>query len=107
MIRLNAEWTRLLREYKLAHAHPGNIWCHSIGIPMILASLPLGISVVGLPLAVPLFAVGWGFQFVGHYAYEKNDPQFFGDKRNLIVGAIWALQKYGVSVEEAPEAPAA
>lgn len=97
MIRLNAEWTQLLEEYKADHQDPRNQACHSIGIPMIVSSLPIGATIIGLPVAVPLFTVGWGFQFLGHY-FEKNDPAFFGDKRNLIVGVLWWLQKSGAPI---------
>ncbi len=97
---MHDDWHRLLAEYKSQHQHPKNQWSHSIGIPMIIASLPLIISIVGLPLGAALFTVGWGFQFLGHY-YEGNDPAFFGDKRNLIVGALWWAEKKGlVSVEK-------
>jgi uncharacterized membrane protein YGL010W len=29
-------------------------------------------------------------QFVGHYVFEKNDPKFFGDPANLLIGVMWA-----------------
>jgi len=99
MIRLNTEWTGLLEDYKRQHSDPRNQACHSIGIPMILASLPVGATVIGLPLAATLFTVGWGFQFAGHY-FEGNSPAFFGDRRNLLVGALWWMQKQGLPIEE-------
>jgi uncharacterized membrane protein YGL010W len=99
MLTLNAEWTELLRDYKREHADPRNQACHRIGIPLIAASLPIGATIVGLPLAVPMFTVGWGFQFLGHW-FEGNDPAFFGDRRNLLVGLVWWLQKQGVRISE-------
>lgn len=99
MVRLNAEWTELLAQYKREHTDPRNQACHRIGIPMIMASLPIGATIVGLPLAATLFTVGWGFQFLGHH-YQGNDPAFFSDKRSLIVGALWWLQKQGLRLEE-------
>ena len=104
-MRLNREWSELLEDYRRQHAHPKNQACHSIGIPMIMASLPIGATVVGLPLAATLFTVGWGFQFAGH-AYEGNSPAFFGDRRNLLVGALWWLQKAGLPIEESRAAEA-
>src|SRR5256885_1034647 len=95
MIRLGPDWGRLLQEYKEQHRDPRNQACHRVGIPMIMASLPIGATVVGLPLAAWLFTVGWGFQFAGHW-FEGNDPAFFGDRRNLLVGVIWWLQKQGI-----------
>ena len=100
-IELNTEWSDMLRNYKREHSDPRNAACHRIGIPMIVASLPIGATVVGLPLAASLFTVGWGFQFLGHY-FQGNDPAFFSDRRNLIVGAIWWLQKMGVPVSTSP-----
>jgi uncharacterized membrane protein YGL010W len=105
MIRLNREWTKLLTDYKAQHQDPRNQACHRIGIPMILASFPVGATIVGLPLAAGLFSVGWGFQFLGHH-YEGNDPAFFGDRRSLLVGVVWWLQKSGVRVSTTDEAAA-
>lgn len=97
-IKLNAEWTRLFHEYEADHQNPKNQACHRVGIPMILASIPLALTVVGLPLALPLFGVGWVFQFAGHH-FEGKPPAFFGDRRMLIIGAIWWLKKSGARVE--------
>lgn len=99
MIRLNAEWTELMDKYRDDHSDPRNQLCHSIGIPMIMASIPLGLTIVGLPMAVPLFTVGWGFQFAGHY-FEKKPPSFVNDKRSLLVGPLWWLRKMGVPIDE-------
>ena len=76
---------------------------NSIGIPMILASLPIGATIVGLPLAATLFTVGWGFQFAGH-AFEGTSPAFLSDKRSLVVGALWWAQKVGLPVHESAAA---
>jgi uncharacterized membrane protein YGL010W len=103
-IRLNREWTLLLEKYKGDHRDPRNQATHMIGIPMIVASLPISATVVGLPLGVGLFTVGWGFQFLGHW-FEGNDPAFFGDRRNLVVGALWCGQKYGIYDVETTGAP--
>jgi len=94
-ITLNEEWTDLLEQYKDDHQDPRNQFCHSVGIPMIAASLPLGVSIIGLPLAIPLFGVGWGLQFIGHF-FEGKKPSFVDDKRQLLVGAAWWTQKIGL-----------
>jgi uncharacterized membrane protein YGL010W len=98
-LQLNPEWTQLLEDYRAAHRDPRNQACHRVGIPMIMASIPVGATVVGLPLAATLFSVGWGFQFLGHW-FEGNDPAFFGDRRNLLVGALWWMQKMGAPIAE-------
>lgn len=99
MLKLNREWNSLFQSYEQDHQDPRNQACHKVGIPMILASLPLGASLVGLPLAVPLFTVGWGFQFAGHY-FEGKAPSFVSDRRSLVVGALWWFEKVGVPLVE-------
>jgi len=94
-MQLNREWSRLLESYKGDHQNPKNQACHSIGIPMIAASIPIGATIVGLPLAASLFTVGWGFQFAGH-AFEGKKPSFVEDKRSLVVGLLWWSEKIGL-----------
>ena len=59
--------------------------------------MPVGATIVGLPLAVPMFTVGWGFQFVGHY-FEGKKPSFVDDRRQLLVGVLWWTKKMGLKV---------
>jgi uncharacterized membrane protein YGL010W len=107
MLRLNAEWTRLLHKYQEDHQDPRNQKLHQIGIPLIAGSIPVGATLVGLPLAAAMFTVGWGFQFAGH-AFEGKKPSFVDDKRSLVIGLLWCLEKYGIRVyEEASPADAA
>ena len=81
-----------LHSYRMQHTHPGTKLTHMIGIPMILASLP--ITPVNPPLGIGLFAGGWALQLVGHYVFEKNDPAFFADRAQLLVGAIWSMLEW-------------
>ena len=99
MIRLNPEWTDLYEKYRLDHQDPRNQACHKIGMPMIVASFPVGATLVGLPRAATRFSVGWGFQFAGH-VFEGKKPSFVDDRRSLLVGVLWCLEKYGVKVVE-------
>ena len=89
-------WDEWVGEYAQAHQHPVNRACHTIGIPMIAASVPLfavGIFVPPvLALAAFLFVVGWAFQFVGHY-FEGKPPEFLKDWRFLFVGLRWWFAK--------------
>lgn len=96
-IKLNADWSQLMAQYQQDHQDPRNQFCHTIGIPLIAASLPVGATIVGLPLAVPMFTVGWGFQFVGHY-FEGKKPSFVDDRRQLLVGVLWWTKKMGLKV---------
>lgn len=103
-IALNTEWTEVLQKYKEDHRDPRNQACHKVGIPLIVGSIPVGATLVGLPLAAGMFTVGWGFQFVGHW-FEGKKPSFVDDKRSLLIGVLWCLEKYGLKIHE--EAPAA
>ena len=96
-MRLNEEWTGLMKSYEADHSDPRNQACHKVGIPLIAASLPVGATVVGLPLAATMFTVGWGFQLLGH-AFEGKKPSFLRDRRNYLVGALWWLKKVGVPI---------
>jgi uncharacterized membrane protein YGL010W len=91
--RTSEEW---IAQYARSHQHPVNRSCHTIGIPLIAASIPLFIAALfvrGLwPVPVAMFVVGWIFQFVGHY-YEGKPPEFFSDWRFLLVGLRWWLAK--------------
>src|SRR5438094_10395595 len=75
-----------MRAYGEEHQHPINKACHMIGIPMIVASLPLIPTVP--PVGVSLFTVGWGFQFAGHF-FEGKKPSFTKDWKYLAVGVAW------------------
>lgn len=99
MIRLNREWSALFEKYQADHQDPRNQACHKIGIPLIALSFPVGATIVGLPLAAGMFTVGWTFQFLGH-VFEGKKPSFVDDKRALLVGLAWCLDKYGVRVFE-------
>ncbi len=97
MIRLNDDWTELMKQYDADHQDPRNQACHKVGIPLIAASLPVGATIVGLPLAAAMFGTGWAFQFTGHL-FEGKKPSFVEDRRMLLVGLLWWLKKSGVSV---------
>jgi hypothetical protein len=108
--RTNEEW---IAQYARSHRHPVNRFCHTLGIPMIAASLPLfvlALLVDGLGrFALALFLVGWTFQFVGH-AFERTWPEFFHDPRFLFVGLRWWWAKVrgqepGAATRERTEAP--
>jgi len=53
-----------IENYKAKHQHPLNKLTHSIGIPLIVISLPL--FFFNRRWALALFVVGWILQFIGH-----------------------------------------
>ena len=98
--------TSFIEEYKSKHRHPLNRLAHSIGIPLIVISLPL--FFFNRRWALVLFIIGWVLQFVGHFI-EGNQPAFFRNPVDLLVGPAWlarrALGAIGVGKTHAP-APA-
>jgi uncharacterized membrane protein YGL010W len=97
LIKLNREWSELMEQYRLDHQNPVNQACHTVGIPLIAGALPVGASIVGLPLAAAMFGLGWTFQFVGH-AFEGKKPSFVEDRRQLVVGLLWWTRKVGLDL---------
>ena len=81
-----------LANYKAKHQHPLNRLTHSIGIPMIVISLPL--FFFDWRWALGMFIVGWILQFVGH-AIEGNQPAFFKNPVYLLVGPLWLVRRVG------------
>jgi uncharacterized membrane protein YGL010W len=98
-IRLDQDWSRLMERYEADHQNRINRACHTVGIPLIAGSLPVGATIIGLPLAAAMFTTGWAFQFVGH-AFEGKKPTAFDDKRALLVGFMWWLKKAGLDFVE-------
>ena len=79
-----------IEEYKAKHRHPLNRLSHTIGIPLIVVSLPLFFW--SWRWALALFVVGWVFQFVGHII-EGNQPAFFRNPVYLLVGPAWLARR--------------
>ena len=89
-------WDEWIPQNAGSHQHPVNRFCHTIGIPLIVLSLPLFVVALVVhswwPLPVILFGIGWIFQFIGH-AFEGKPPEFFHDWRFLFVGLRWWIAK--------------
>jgi len=66
-------------------------------LALMMLAVSLAFAAIGraIPLwpAVGLFVVGWVFQFVGHYVYEKKAPAFYKNLTHLLVGPLWILAK--------------
>jgi uncharacterized membrane protein YGL010W len=79
-----------LEKYRQDHQNPVNRALHTVGIPMIVASLPL------MPfnplLGASMFVFGWVLQFIGH-AFEGKAPSFFSDPTFLLIGPLWFVKK--------------
>ncbi len=89
-------WEEWINQYEQSHQNPANRFCHTIGIPLIAASILLFVVTIFIhklwPVPVGLFVLGWIFQFAGH-AFEGKPPEFFKDWRFLFVGLRWWLAR--------------
>lgn len=87
------EW---ISQYAESHQHPVNRVCHTLGIPLIAASILIFLVTPFVsnlwPVPVGLFVAGWVLQFIGHW-FEGKPPEFFRDWRFLLVGLRWWLAK--------------
>jgi len=84
-----------VENYKSKHRHPLNRLSHTIGIPLIVISLPL--FFFSWRWALALFIGGWILQFVGH-AIEGNQPAFFRNPIYLLVGPWWLVRRAAEAV---------
>jgi uncharacterized membrane protein YGL010W len=91
-------WDEWIRQYAQSHQHPANRFFHTLGIPLIAASILLLIAAPFVQnlwkIAAAMFVIGWIFQFVGHW-FEGKPPEFFRDWRFLFVGLRWWFAKLG------------
>ena len=87
--RTNEQW---ISQYSSSHQHPVNRMCHTLGIPIILLSVPVFVASIFFHrlwlYGLALFLIGWVLQFIGH-AFEGKPPEFFHDWRFLFVGVRW------------------
>jgi uncharacterized membrane protein YGL010W len=81
-----------LDEYGDGHRALGTRLTHMVGIPVIVASLPV------LPfnplLAGAMFGGGWLLQVIGHWMFEKNQPLLLDDPLNMLIGVLWAAKEW-------------
>ena len=89
-------WSVWIEQYGHSHEHPVNRLCHTVGIPLIVLSLPLFLAALFVAnlwwVALTMFVVGWALQFAGH-AVEGKPPEFLRDWRFLFVGLRWWFAK--------------
>ena len=93
MPRTSEDW---IAQYGRSHTHPVYRLLHTLGIPMIVLSLPLFVVAYFVQgfwmVPAALFVIGWVFQFVGH-GFEGKPPEFLKDPRFLFVGLRWWFAK--------------
>lgn len=85
----------LVDNYKSQHQHPLNRLCHTIGIPLIVVSLPL--FFFRWRWALVLFGTGWVLQFIGH-AIEGNRPAFLQNPIYFFIGPVWFVRRAAAAI---------
>jgi uncharacterized membrane protein YGL010W len=67
----------------------------TLGVIMFVVSAALIAAGRQIPFwpALGIFTLGWVFQFIGHYLYEKKSPAFVHNATHLLVGPLWILAK--------------
>jgi uncharacterized membrane protein YGL010W len=89
-------WDSWIEEYSGSHQHPLNRLTHTLGIPIIMLSLPVLVAAIFWHkltwVGIDLFVAGWTLQFIGH-AIEGQPPEFMKDWRFLLVGSRWWFAK--------------
>lgn len=61
---------------------------------LVIAAVMIALgSRIPVPWAIGLFVLGWIFQYLGHYAYEKKSPAFYKNLTHLLIGPLWILAK--------------
>jgi len=81
-----------LDEYGEGHRHVGTRLTHMVGIPIIVASLP--IFPFNPLLGAGMFVGGWILQVIGHSVFEKNSPLLLSDPLNMLIGVVWAAKEW-------------
>ncbi len=65
-------------------------------LSMAFGLVSLGFYLLGRAVSIELlwvvFVIGWIFQFVGHYYYEKKSPSFLKNILHLFIGPLWILK---------------
>ncbi|MBI3819239.1 MAG: DUF962 domain-containing protein [Planctomycetes bacterium] len=79
-----------LTSYEDEHRHPANRLLHAIGIPVVVASLP--IVFWSWKWALALHVAGWTILWAGH-AIEGNLPASWKNPLVAFVAPIWWLRR--------------
>lgn len=82
------------------------LWSARLGVAMtaiIVIMALIAYYFLNLWSALGVFIVGWIFQLVGHYVFEKNRPSLSHNLIHLFVGPAWIVQKlskaaFGISL---------
>ncbi|MHB2019190.1 MAG: DUF962 domain-containing protein [Candidatus Xenobia bacterium] len=81
--------------YEEEHSKPLTRLTHMVGIPMIVASLPMFFK--NWRIGAALFAGGWAFQLMGH-RIQGNKPLLLDDPVYTLVGPVWVAREIAEGV---------
>src|SRR3954469_13190604 len=85
-------WVDLLEAYDRAHSRRANRIANLIAITMMVLAVP--VASLSLRLAAQLVIAGLILQFAGHYLLPGQAPPRARDRRNLLVGVVWAGREW-------------
>ncbi len=58
------------------------------GVGLVL--IPIG-TLLSTKIHFFLFVLGWVFQFLGHYVFEKKSPAFYKNLQHVVLSPLWIL----------------
>jgi len=61
-------------------------------VPLFYIAYQMSLQQHATYIAIGVFAIGWVFQFIGHY-YEKAKPAFFDDIKQLLIGPFFLMSE--------------
>jgi uncharacterized membrane protein YGL010W len=94
---------RYMAQYNHEHTKVWNKVMHAIGIPIILAGIPLA-SLTFWRIGLGFFVGGWILLFAGH-RIEGNKPAFFQGVVYFLVGPIWVAKEIKDALLGSPHTP--
>lgn len=78
----------LLENYKQNHQHPINRAIHTVGVPLIVLSMP--IMVFNRNLGLGLWIFGWVIQFIGH-GIEGSSPAILSKGASPVANMVGSI----------------
>lgn len=71
------------------------LWNPGLAAAMTLVLLAMAAAAVFMSpwTALAVFVVGWIFQLLGHWVFEKKSPAFAKNLVHLLVGPMWILRE--------------
>lgn len=89
---MGSQLEKLFDQYAQSHQNIWNRRCHAVGMPLIIGSIIALLMDPHSTAAWSVFALGWGFQILGHWI-EGTTPEFLKNPIFLLVGPLYFVKK--------------